>query len=109
MRRKRLLLGLALGIAGALLVMRRPRRPTSTTPERRLPPPVVKPPAPPLQVDPEGSYVPGYRFTVNRLRLTGLSLRRAALLSVGYTTASAEQVVACFEAATSVECSNLRD
>ena len=44
MRRKRLLLVLALGIAGAILVMRR-RPSTPTTPERHLPPPIVKPPS----------------------------------------------------------------
>ena len=108
MRRKRLLLVLALGIAGALLVMRRQRTPTSTTPDRRLPPPVVKPPAPPVQVDAEGSYVPGYRFTVNRFRFTGFSLRPEALVTLAQTTSGAEQAVACFEAAISVDTIHLR-
>src|SRR2546421_2906489 len=108
MRRKRLLLGLALGIAGALLVLRRPRTPTSTTPEQRLPPPVAKPPAPPLQVDAAGSYVPGYRFTVNRFRFTGFSLRPEALVTFAQTTSGAEQAVACFEAVISVDTIHLR-
>ena len=107
MRRKRLLLVLALGIAGALLVMRRQRTPTSTTPERRLPPPVVKPPAPPLQVDAEGSYVPGYRFTVNRFRFTGLSLRPEALVTFA-TGSGAEQSVVCLEAVIRVDTLHLR-
>jgi hypothetical protein len=108
MRRKRLLLGLALGIAGALLVMRRPRTPTSTPPEQRPPPPIVKPPAPPLQVDAEGSYVPGYRFAVNRFRFTGFSLRPEALVTFAQTTSGTEQAVACFEAVISVDTLHLR-
>ena len=106
MRRKRLLLVLALGIAGAILVMR--RRPSAPAPpEQHLPPPVVKPPAPPLQVDAEGSYVPGYRFTVNRFRFTGLSLRPEALVTFA-TGSGAEQSVVCLEAVIRVDTLHLR-
>ena len=101
MRRKRLLLVLALGIAGAILVMR--QRPSAPAPpEQHLPPPVVKPPAPPLQVDAEGSYVPGYPFTVNGFRFTGFSLRPEALVTFAETT------VACSEAQISAQSVHLR-
>ena len=102
MRRKRLLLVLALGIVGAILIVLLPRTPTSTIPEQRLPPPVVKPPAPPLQADAEGSYVPGYPFTVNGFRFTGFSLRPEALVTFAQTT------VACLEAQISAQSVHLR-
>jgi len=108
MRRKRLLLVLVLGIVGAILIVLLPRTPTSTIPEQRLPPPVVKPPAPPLQADAEGSYVPGYRFTVNRFRFTGFSLRPEAFVTFAQTTSGAEQSVACFEAVIRADTVHLR-
>src|SRR5438445_10213072 len=92
MRRTRLLLLLALGLAGASLLVLWPRTPRSTTAEQPLPPPVVKPRQPPLQADAEGYYVPGYSFTVNGFRFTGFSLRPEALVTFAQTT------VPCLEA-----------
>jgi len=102
MRRNRLLLVLALGIVGAVLLVLRPRTPSPTIAERRLPPPVVKPRQPPLQADAEGYYVPGYPFTVNGFRFTGFSLRPEALVTFAQTT------VACFEAQISAQNVHLR-
>lgn len=105
MHRNRLLLLLALGLAGAILVARRLRTPSSPSAERRLPPPVVERRKPPLQADAEGHYVPGYSFTVNRFRFTGFSLRPEALVTF---TAGTEQPVACLEALIRADTIHLR-
>jgi len=102
MRRTRLLLLLALGLAGAFLLVLRPRTPRSTIPQQRLPPAVVKPREPPLQADAEGYYVPGYPFTVNGFRFTGFSLRPEALVTFAQTT------VPCLEAHISAQSVHLR-
>ena len=102
MRRHRLLLVLALGLAGALFLVLRPRPPRSTTAEQRLPPPVAKPRQSPLQADAEGYYVPGYPFTVNGFQFTGFSLRPEALVTFAQTT------VACSEAQISAHNVHLR-
>jgi hypothetical protein len=91
MRRNRLLLLLALALAGAFFFVLRPGTPTPTIPEPRLPP-VVKPRGPPLQADAEGSYVPGYSFTVNGFRFTGFSLRPEALVTFAQTTVACSEV-----------------
>ena len=57
---------------------------------------------PPLQADAEGSYVPGYPFTVNGFRFTGFSLRPEALVTF------AETIVACSEAQISAQSVHLR-
>jgi len=108
MRRNRRLLLLALGLAGAVLVVLRLRTPSAPMAEQPLPPPVVEPRKSPLQADAEGYYVPGYPFTVNGFRFTGFSLRPEALVTVAQTTSGAEQAVACFEAAISVDTIHLR-
>ena len=102
MRRNRLLLLLALALVGAFLFVLRPGTPTPTIPEQRPPPPVAKPREPPLQADAEGSYVPGYPFTVNGFRFTGFSLRPEALVTFAETT------VACSEAQISAQSVHLR-
>ena len=102
MRRNRLLLLLALALVGAFLFVLRPGTPTPTIPEQRLPPPVAKPREPPLQADAEGSYVPGYPFTVNGFRFTGFTLRPEALVTFGQTT------VACTDAKISAQDLHLR-
>ena len=102
MRRKRLLLVLALGLAGGFLLLLRPRTPRSTSAVQRLPPPVAKRRQPPLQADAEGSYVPGYPFTVNGFRFTGFSLHPEALVTFAQTT------VACVEAQVSAQSVHLR-
>ena len=102
MRRTRLLLLLALGLASAFLLVLWPRTPRSTTAEQPVPPPVAKPRQPPLQADAEGDYVPGYPFTVNGLRFTGFSLRPEALVTFARTT------VACLEAQISAQNVHLR-
>lgn len=102
MRRNRLLLVLALGLVGGLLLLLRPRTPRSTSAVQRLPPPVAKQPQPPLQADAAGSYVPGYPFTVNGFRFTGFSLHPEALVTFAQTT------VACVEAQISAQNVHLR-
>src|SRR3989442_10227618 len=74
----RLLLLLALGVAGAILVVLRLPTPRSPIAEPRSPPPVVESRKPPLQAEAEGYYVPGYPFTVNGFRFTRFSLRPEA-------------------------------
>ena len=102
MRRNRLLLLLALGVAGAFLFVLRPRTHPSTNAEPPVPRPVVKPRERPLQADAEGYYVPGYSFTVNDFRFTGFSLRPEALVTFAQTT------VACIEAQISAQSVHLR-
>jgi len=102
MRRNRLLLLLALGVAGAILVVLRLPTPRSPIAEPRSPPPVVESRKPPLQADAEGYYVPGYPFTVNGFRFTGFSLRPEALVTFGQTT------VACIDAKISAQDLHLR-
>src|SRR5881296_4682945 len=102
MRRKRILLLLALGLAGAILVGLLLLTPSPPIGEPPLPPPVVKPRTPPLQADAEGSYVPGYPFTVNGFRFTGFKLRPEALVTFAQTT------VACVEAQISAQNVHLR-
>ncbi|OLC08629.1 MAG: hypothetical protein AUH69_06750 [Actinobacteria bacterium 13_1_40CM_4_65_12] len=108
MRRNRLLLLVAFGLAVGVLVVLRARTPTSTKPEQRPAPPVEEPREPALQADAEGYYVPGYRFTVSRFRFTGFSLRPEALVSFAQTTAGIEQPAACFEALIRADTVHLR-
>ena len=102
MRRNRLLLILAFGLAIGVLVVLRPRTPTSTIPERRPAPPAEERRKPALQADAEGSYVPGYPFTVNGFRFTGFTLHPEALVTFAQTT------VACVEAQISAQSVHLR-
>src|SRR5438445_13643244 len=102
MRRNRRLLLLALGLAGAVLVVLRLRTPSAPMAEQPLPPPVVEPRKSPLQADAAGSYVPGYPFTVNGFRFTGFSLHPEALVTFAQTT------VACVEAQISAQNVHLR-
>ena len=97
MRRTRLLLVVVLGLAAGLAVVLRRRTPTAGTPEPRPAPPAVEPPKPALQADAEGSYVPGYEFTVNRFRFTGFSLRPDAVVTFAQTGTGAEQPMACLD------------
>jgi len=101
-RRNRLLLILAFGLAIGVLVVLRPRMPTSTIPERRPAPPAEERRKPALQADAEGSYVPGYPFTVNGFRFTGFTLHPEALVTFAQTT------VACVEAQISAQSVHLR-
>jgi len=101
-RRNRLLLILAFGLAIGVLVVLRPRTPTSTIPERRPAPPAEERRKPALQADAEGSYVPGYPFTVNGFRFTGFTLHPEALVTFAQTT------VACVEAQISAQSVHLR-
>src|SRR5437867_13415960 len=98
MRRNRLLLLLAVGLAVAFLLVLRQRTPTSTNAERRPAPPVAEPRHPPLQADAEGYYLPGYSFSVNRFHFTGFSLRPDALVTLARTTAAIWQPSGYFEA-----------
>ena len=97
MRRTRLLLVVVLGLAAGLAVVLRRRTPTAGTPEPRPAPPAVEPPKPALQADAEGSYVPGYEFTVNRFRFTGFSLRPDAVVTFAQTGTGTEQPMACLD------------
>jgi hypothetical protein len=108
MRRNRVLLLVALGLAVGVLVVLRPRTPTSTNPAPRPAPPVEQPPKPALQADAEGYYVPGYRFSVGRFRFTGFSLRPEALVSFAQTTSGVEQPAPCLEATISTAAIHLR-
>ncbi len=98
MRRRRWLLVfgavvllLAIGVVWLLL--------TPLPPEvEQPPPPAAKPPARPLQADAEGTYVPGYRFTLGRYRFAGFTLRPDPYVTFASTSSGTEQALACTEA-----------
>lgn len=99
MRRRRwlfvlaaLVLALAIGVVWLLLT------PLPTVVAPPPPPPPAKAPPRPLQADAEGTYVPGYRFTVNRYRFTGFTLHPDAYVSFASTSSGTEQALACTEA-----------
>ena len=98
MRRNRVLLLVAAGLAVGLVVVLLPRTPPPAKPVPRPAPAVEKPRQPPLQADAEGYYVPGYRFAVNRLRFSSFSLRPEPLVSFAQTSAGIEQPAPCLEA-----------
>src|SRR5260370_16251109 len=106
--RRSLLLLLALGLAGAILVALLLLTPSPPIAEQRLPPPVREPHKPPLQADAEGSYVPGYSFSVNGFRFTGFSLRPEALVTFARTTSGTEVPLACSEALIRADAVHLR-
>jgi len=95
MRRKGLLLFLALVLVGAILVVLWLLTPAPPVAEKPVPPPVAKPRTP-LQADAEGHYTPGYAFTVSRRRFTGFTLRPEAFVTFGQT--GSEEQVACIQA-----------
>lgn len=107
MRRKRLVVLLALGLVGAILIVLL-LTPTPPPAEKPLPPPPVERRKAPLQADAEGHYVPGYPFTVNRYRFTGFSLRPEALVTFAPTSGGTEQPVACLDAVIRVDAVHLR-
>ena len=102
----RLVVIVVLGLAIAFLLGRRLLAPTKTVVEQR-PPPVARRERP-LQADAEGSYVPGYRFTVDRFRFTGFRLRPEALVTFARTTTGGEEPAACFEALIRADTVHLR-
>ena len=97
MRLLRLLLLFALGVGAAILVVRLLPPRTPQVVEQPPPPPAAKPTGPPLQADAEGSYVPGYAFTVNHARFAGFTLRPDAFVTF-QTAAGTDQPLACLDA-----------
>jgi hypothetical protein len=97
MRRTRLLVLLALALAGAILIVVWLRTPRAPVAEQRAPPPAVERPKRPLQADAEGRYVPGYPFTVNRYRFTGFTLHPDAFVTFAQSGGGREEL-ACAEA-----------
>ena len=108
MRRNRVLLLVAAGLAVGLVVVLLPRTPPPAKPVPRPAPAVEKPRQPPLQADAEGYYVPGYRFAVNRLRFSSFSLRPEPLVSFAQTSAGIEQPAPCLEALIRADTLHLR-
>jgi hypothetical protein len=96
-RRNRLVMLLGFGLAAGGVVLL--RRPTAPSPNPEPPPaaPPVEPRKAALQVDAEGYYVPGYEFTVNRLRFTSFSLQPEPVVVFARISGGAEQPVACLE------------
>jgi hypothetical protein len=107
-RRKRLVWLVAVGLAvGALVVLQ--RAPSSSPgPEAPAAARPTEPRKAALQADAEGYYVPGYQFTVNRLRFTGFRLRPEALVTFTETTGGAEQPLACLDVVIRADTVHLR-
>jgi hypothetical protein len=109
MRRKGLVVVLAvLGLLLVIFVVALWLTPLPPPPEAPPPPPVAKRPAPPLQADAEGSYVPGYAFTLGRFRFTGFSLHPDAFVTFAQSTTGSEEPVPCLEAAITAAAVHLR-
>ncbi len=104
---RRFLLLVALGLGCVVLVVLWPRTPEPTIAEHGPPPAAVKPPPPPLQADAEGSYVPGYRFTLNGFRFTGFSLRPEAFVTF-VTASGTRESPGCLQAAITADAVHLR-
>jgi hypothetical protein len=85
------------GIVVAVLVVLFLRTPPAPAPAPPPPPPAVERPAPALQADAEGDYLAGYRFTVDRLRFVGFSLRPDPVVSFVLTSSGSEQPAFCEE------------
>ena len=107
MRRPQLLLVFAVVLVVALFAVLRRRGPTSN-PQPPPAAPAVEPRKPALQADAEGAYVPGYEFTVNRLRFTGFSLHPDPVVTFVQTTGGAEQAMACLDALIRADTVHLR-
>ena len=108
MRRNRLVLLLAFGLAAGGVVVLRRRTAPSPNPEPAPAPPAVEPRKSALQADAEGYYVPGYEFTVNRLRFNGFSLHPEPVVMFARTSGGAQQPVACLETVIRADTVHLR-
>ncbi len=97
----------AIGVAVAILVVLVLLTPVPPPPAPPAPPPAARP-KPPLQADAEGTYLPGYRFTVNRFQFTGFILHPDALVNFVRATGGSEQPVPCLEARISASTIHLR-
>ena len=99
MSRNRLFLVVALAAAAGGFIALRLRSPTTGLPEQPAPPPPrVERPKPALQSEAEGSYVPGYEFTVNGYRFAGFTLRPEALVAFASPTTGTKDQESCAEA-----------
>lgn len=88
-RRGRVVLAIVVLIAAVVIVIW--RLPSPPPPAPPPPPPPAERRGPPLQADAEGTYRPGYRFTVGRFRFAGFSLRPEPLVFFGSQAAGCEQ------------------
>src|SRR5690348_11814093 len=106
MRRKPALLLLALVVVVIVVVylLGTPEEPIA---EKSPPPPAVKPSSP-LQADAEGTYVPGYQFSVNQFRFTGIILHPDAFVTFARIPSGTEESVACLDARIRPETVHLR-
>ena len=101
-RRRTIVLGvvlLALGGAGAFVILRlRAVAPVVTAQPNAAPPPLEPPPPPPrpLQSEAEGYYEPSYQFTVSDRRFTRLTLRPQPFVT--FSRMGTRQEVACEDA-----------
>src|SRR5437660_1613416 len=86
------------------------RRRPAPSPNPEPPPsaPAVEPRKSALQADAEGYYVPGYEFTVNRLRFTGFSLQPEPVVLFARNSGGAELPVACLETVIRADSVHLR-
>lgn len=99
MSRNRLVLIIALAVAGGAFVVLRLRSPTTRLPEQPAPPPPrAERPKPALQSEAEGYYIPGYEFTVNEYRFAAFSLRPEALVVFASPTTGTKDEESCSEA-----------
>ena len=108
MRRNRLVLLLAFGLAAGGVVVLRRRTAPSPNPEPPPTAPAVEPRKSALQADAEGYYVPGYEFTVNRLRFTGFSLQPEPVVLFARISGGAGLPVACLETVIRADSVHLR-
>jgi len=109
-RRRTIVIGvvlLALGGAGAFVILRLQAPAPVVTQPIAAPPPQQPPPPPrPLQSEAEGYYVPSYQFTVADRRFTRLTLRPQPFVTFART--GTRQEVGCADARISPAAVHLR-
>jgi hypothetical protein len=105
--RRFLLLLVALVLGCVILLLFWPSTPTPPAVEPTRPPAPAKPPPKPLQADAEGSYVPGYPFTVNGFQFTGFTLRPDAFVTF-VTASGSKEPAGCVQAVITADAVHLR-
>src|SRR5712664_1921071 len=110
-RRRTVVVGgvlLALGGAGAFVILRLRAAPEVTEQPNAAPPPLQPPPPPPrpLQSEAEGYYEPSYQFTVSERRFTRLTLRPEPFVT--FSRIGTRQEAGCADARISPAAVHLR-
>jgi hypothetical protein len=108
MPRIRVLLPIALGLVVAFLLVLHFFDRAPVLVQQQPTPILAPPPGPDLQANAEGSYLPGYKFTVNGFQFAGFSLHPGTWVTFAQTRDSIEHSAPCAEATISPDTVHLR-